>query len=160
MTFIKKYLPILFKGGTLSREGLENILKKIDFNKIKNLNINGYATCTSIPEIRAKYFKFNENSTEDIKNILYATSAVPLIYDSAIINNVSYLDGGIVDNVPIQPVYGEGCDVIIVVKLSVDSYIDIEKYPNTKIIEINSLESEGADLRGMMDLIRILLSKE
>lgn len=84
---------------------------------------------------------------------MYATSAVPLIYDSA-------LDGGIVDNVPIQPVYGEGCDVIIVVKLSVDSYIDIEKYPNTKIIEINSLESEGADLRGMMDLIRILLSKE
>ena len=104
MTFIKKYLPILVKGGTLSREGLENILKKIDFNKIKNLNINGYATCTSIPEIRAKYFKFNENSTEDIKNILYATSAVPLIYDSAIINNVSYLDGGIVDNVPIQQI--------------------------------------------------------
>lgn len=28
MTFIKKYLPILVKGGTLSREGLENILKK------------------------------------------------------------------------------------------------------------------------------------
>ena len=80
-------------------------------------------------------------------------SAVPLIYDSVIINNVSYLDGGIVDNVPIQPVYGEGCDVIIVVKLSVDSYIDIEKYPNTKIIEIN-FEPEGADLRGMMDLIR------
>ncbi|WP_368502214.1 patatin-like phospholipase family protein [uncultured Clostridium sp.] len=144
----------MVKGGT------REYIKKIDFNKIKNLNINGYATCTSIPEIRAKYFKFNENSTEDIKNILYATSAVPLIYDSAIINNVSYLDGGIVDNVPIQPVYGEGCDVIIVVKLSVDSYIDIEKYPNTKIIEINSLESEGADLRGMMDLIRILLSKE
>lgn len=49
MTFIKKYLPILVKkGGTLSREGLENILKKIDFNKIKNLNINGYATCTYI----------------------------------------------------------------------------------------------------------------
>lgn len=149
----------------MSRQGLENILKKIDFNKIKNLNINGYATCTSISEIRVKYFKFNGNSTdgnstEDIKNILYATSAVPLIYDSAIINNVSYLDGGIVDNVPIQPVYGEGYDVIIVVKLSVDSYIDIEKYPNTKIIEINSLESEGADLRGMMNLIRILLSKE
>lgn len=144
----------------MSRQGLENILRKIDFNKIKNLNINGYATCTSISEIRVKYFKFNGNSTEDIKNILYATSAVPLIYDSAIINNVSYLDGGIVDNVPIQPVYGEGYDVIIVVKLSVDSYIDIEKYPNTKIIEINSLESEGADLRGMMNLIRILLSKE
>ena len=45
--------------GTLSRQGLENILKKIDFNKIKNLNINGYATCTSISEIRVKYFKFN-----------------------------------------------------------------------------------------------------
>lgn len=85
----------------MSRQGLENILKKIDFNKIKNLNINGYATCTSISEIRVKYFKFNGNSTEDIKNILYATSAVPLIYDSAIINNVSYLDGGIVDNTKI-----------------------------------------------------------
>ena len=78
---------------------------------------------------------------------MYATSAVPLIYDSAIINNVSYLDGGIVDNVPIQPVYGEGYDVIIVVKLSVDSYIDIEKYPNTKIIEINSLKQRNPERR-------------
>ncbi len=35
MTFIKKYLPILVKGGTLSREGLENILKKLILIKLR-----------------------------------------------------------------------------------------------------------------------------
>ena len=163
MSFIKKYIPTVVKGGSLSREGLNDILKKVDFKKIKNSKIKGFATCTSIPEIKAQYFNINEYSEEIIKQILYATSAVPLIYDSPIIDNISYLDGGIVDNVPIQPVYGEHCDIIIVVQLSADSHINTEMYPNTNIIQINSEEGEGADLKGMMDfntdVIRKRISK-
>lgn len=163
MAFIKKYIPNVVKGGTLSREGLNDILKKINFNKIKNSKIKGYATCTSIPEIKAQYFNINKYSVDDIKQILYATSAVPLVYDSPIIEDISYLDGGIVDNVPIQPVYGESCDIIIVVQLSADSIIDKAMYPNTNIIEINSAEGEGPDLKGMMDfdtdIIRKRISK-
>lgn len=151
MSFIKKYIPNAVKGGTLSREGLNDILERVDFNKIKNSKIKGYATCTSIPEIKAQYFNINKYSAEDIKKILFATSAVPLVYDSPIIENISYLDGGIVDNIPIQPVYGEKCDIIIVVQLEANIIVDRYMYPNTNIISINSEEGEGPDLKGMMD---------
>lgn len=151
MSFIKKYIPNVVKGGTLSREGLNDILERVDFNKIKNSKIKGYATCTSIPEIKAQYFNINKYSVDDIKKILFATTAVPLVYDSPAIENVSYLDGGIVDNIPIQPVYGEKCDIIIVVQLEANITVDKDMYPNTNIISINSEEGEGPDLKGMMD---------
>lgn len=151
MSFIKKYIPNVVRGGTLSREGLNNILERVDFNKIKNSEIKGYAACTSIPAIKAQYFNINTYSVEDIKKILFATSAVPLVYDSPVIEDISYLDGGIVDNIPIQPVYGENCDIIIVVQLEANIIVDRDMYPNTNIISINSEEGEGPDLKGMMD---------
>lgn len=40
------------------------------------------------------------------------------------------------DNAPIQPVYGENCDVIIVVLLSKETIIDRSLYPNSKLIII------------------------
>lgn len=40
------------------------------------------------------------------------------------------------DNTPIQPVYGENCDVIIVVLLSKETIIDRSLYPNSKLIII------------------------
>ena len=151
MGFVKKYLPNLVKGGTISRDGLNEILKKVDFNKIKQSKVIGYAACTEIPEIKPKYFNINNYNTDEIKEILYATSAVPLIYDSQVVEDISYLDGGIVDNVPVQPVYGEGCDIIIVVHLAHDSRIDKSLYPNTKIIEISYEEGVGGDLMGLLN---------
>lgn len=151
MNFIKKYMPNVVKGGTLSREGLDEILEKIDFEAIRSSSIKGYAACTGIPEIKAEYFHINEHSIDNIRKILYATSAVPLVYDSQGIDNINYLDGAIVDNIPIQPVYGENCDIIIVVLLSADNKIDTTMYPNTNIIEINSGYNEGPDLKGMLD---------
>ena len=130
MGFVKKYLPNLVKGGTISRDGLDEILKKVDFNKIKTSEVTGYAACTEIPEIKPKYFNINKHTTEEIKDILY---------------------GGIVDNVPVQPVYGEGCDIIIVVQLTYDSKVDRSLYPNTKIIEITYEEGTGGDLMGLLD---------
>ena len=151
MGFVKKYLPNLVKGGTISRDGLDEILKKVDFNKIKTSEVTGYAACTEIPEIKPKYFNINKHTTEEIKDILYATSAIPLLYDSQIVEDITYLDGGIVDNVPVQPVYGEGCDIIIVVQLTYDSKVDRSLYPNTKIIEITYEEGTGGDLMGLLD---------
>ena len=41
------------------------------------------------------------------------------------------------DNTPIQPLYGEGCDTIIVVNLNKNFVIDRHLFPKTKIIEIS-----------------------
>ncbi|CUP27853.1 patatin-like phospholipase family protein [Clostridium disporicum] len=150
INFIRKYIPKALKAGTLTREGMNEFVDKMDFDAIKNSKIKGYATCTRLPDLKTEYFYINDNSVEDIKKILWATSAVPMIYDSQEINNAEYLDGGVGDNVPIQPVYGEGCNIIIVVHLANDSFIDKSLYPNTSFIEIIPEDIEEYDLKEIM----------
>lgn len=136
MNFIKKYIPKVISGGNISRSGLINIMDKINFDFIKKSDIISYVACTESTELIAKYFKINDYTKEDIKKILLATSAIPMIYNCEKIDSVKYLDGGVVDNVPIQPVYGENCDIIIVIHLSKESDINKRMFPNTTIIEI------------------------
>lgn len=136
MNFIKKYIPKIISGGNISRSGLIKIMDEIDFDFVKKSNVICYATCTESIELTTRYFKINDHSEKDIKKILLATSAIPMIYDCEKIEEIKYLDGGIVDNVPVQPVYGENCDIIIIIHLSKDSDIDKRVFPNTYIIEI------------------------
>lgn len=145
LNLIKKYMPNIVDGGDVSRSGLLEIFDQyIDFEKLKSDDIDLYVTCTEIPKLEAAYFKINNSSEEDMRKMLLATSAIPMIYKSEEINGKRYLDGGMVDNLPIQPVYGEGCDLIIVVPLAKDYVIDRNLYPNTDIIEIRpSLMEEG-----------------
>ena len=137
MKFVKKYIPKALEAGNISRDGLVNILDDyIDFNRVLNRNITCYASCTEIPDFVPKYFKINEYDLDTIKNILLATSALPMIYESQRVEGNQYLDGAMVDNIPIQPVYGEKCDIIIVVSLSNTLNINKRMYPNTRFIEI------------------------
>ena len=151
MDFIKKHIPKAIKAGTISREGLNEIFDKIDFNLVKESKIKGYATCTRIPELKPEYFEINNKSVEDIRKILLATTALPIIYDSEGINDLDYVDGGVVDNVPIQPLYGEGCNIIIVVQLSKEKLVDKSMFPNTHIIEIIADEDDLVDVKDMLD---------
>ncbi|MGL4570112.1 MAG: patatin-like phospholipase family protein [Clostridium sp.] len=143
LNFVKKYIPKAMEGGNISRSGLIDIIdNSINLKAIRENEVICYAACTEIPSIEAKYFKINNYDVSDIKKILLATSALPMIYGSENIDGKDYLDGGIVDNMPIQPVYGEGCDIIIVVPLAKEVIIDRKLYPNTKIIEIRPSEIE------------------
>ena len=159
MEFVKKHIPKALKGGTLTREGLEEVLEKINFDLVKKSNIKGYVTCTRIPEIKPEYFNLNEQSIDNIKKILLASTALPIIYDSEGINDIDYVDGGVADNVPIQPIYGEGCNVIIVVQLSREKLVDRSKFPNTYIIEITSDEADTPDIKNMLDFNSTIIKK-
>ena len=110
--------------------------KYLDFNKIREKNKICYAACTKLPNFNAKYFKINDYDNETAKKIVLASASLPLIYDSTEVLGEKYIDGGISDNVPIQAVYGEKCDIIIVVLLSKDAQIDRSLYPNSRLIII------------------------
>lgn len=159
MNFIKKYMPKAIAGGNISRDGLITIMDKIDFSLVKKTNIICYAACTESIQLKTRYFKVNDYEEEDIRKILLATSAIPMIYECEKIENVSYLDGGIVDNVPIQPVYGENCDVIIVVHLAKESSIDKRLYPNTYIVEISPTVMEDGLFEGTLDFDKFMAKK-
>ena len=159
MEFVRKYIPKAIKGGTISREGIDEIFERIDFNLVRDSKIKGYATCTRIPELKPEYFVINEKSTDDIKKILLASTALPIIYGSEGINDIDYVDGGVIDNVPIQPLYGEGCNIIIVVQLSKETLIDKSRFPNTYIIEIVANEPELIDVKDMLDFDLPIIKK-
>ena len=133
----KRFLTDKLEHGAISNDGaVEMVEKYLDFNKIKERKKICYATCTKLPNFNTKYFKINDYDDETAKKIVLASASLPLIYDSTEVLGEKYIDGGISDNVPIQPVYGEKCDVIIVVLLSKDAQIDRSLYPNSKLIII------------------------
>ena len=133
----KKFLTDKLEHGAISNDGaVEMVEKYLDFNKVKEKNKICYAACTKLPNFNAKYFKINDYDEEIAKKILLASASLPLIYDSTEVLGEKYIDGGIADNVPIQPVYGEKCDIIIVVLLSKDGQIDRSLYPNSRLIII------------------------
>ena len=152
INFIKRFLPGLLEQGNVSREGLLNILNgNIDFNKIFESDKSLYVTCTEIPEIRARYFRLNDYDEETIKKVLCATSAIPPIYEYEEIEAVKYVDGGMVDNMPIQPLYGEGFDIIFAVHLQREFNIDRNKFPSARIIDIIPSSEQGGVFTGTLD---------
>lgn len=144
----------LDKNGTITRAGLvETMENHLDYEKIKNSDMKCYVSCCRIPDMEAEYIMANNKSKEEIQKILFATTAVPLVFDSVSIDGNQYMDGGLKDNIPIKPLYDNGCDVIIVIYFNKEDRIDKSLYKNCKIIEIFQRES-GGWITGAFDFSR------
>ncbi|MCR1950321.1 MULTISPECIES: patatin-like phospholipase family protein [unclassified Clostridium] len=153
LNIAKKYMSQKIEEGAVSKDGAKEIINKyLDISLMKSNNKICYAACTELPDFKVKYFKIND-FTEDIgKEIVIASASLPLIYEPTELFGCKYIDGGISDNTPIQPVYGEGCDIIIVVMLSKEARIDRSLYPNTKIIEIYPRNLNESVINGTLNL--------
>ncbi len=153
MNFAKKYLNQKIYEGAVSKDGAKEIIDKyLDIECVKKNKKICYAACTELPDFNVKYFKVNDYTVDLGKEIIIASASLPLIYEATEIMGGKYIDGGIVDNTPIQPVYGEGCDIIIVVLLSKDSRIDRSLYPNTHIIELYPRNLNESVINGTLNL--------
>lgn len=140
--------PDLLYEGRFSREGIVELIDKLlDAKKILNSPITCYCTCCDLMTKDKRYFRIQDYNAETMKNILLASSAIPGIYDAVDINGNLYLDGGLKDNLPIWPVYNEGCDIIIVVRLGAEDVIDYKKFPGVQIIDIALQQSEVGILK-------------
>lgn len=153
MAIAKKFLLEKLEYGAISNEGaIEIVNKYLDINKIKLNSKTCYAACTQLPDFNVKYFKLNDYDDDLAKDMILASASLPLIYDSTEVLGYKYIDGGVADNTPIQPVYGENCDIIIVVLLSKDIKIDRSLYPNTKLIIIKPETFEESPITGTLNL--------
>src|SRR5690606_23310664 len=97
--------------------------------------------------------KMNGLTPNEIEKHLLATSAIPGVFPPEEIEGNLYYDGGLPvvgDNNPIQPVYREGCNLIIVISLDRSSVLDKDKYPKANIIEIIPQESQGNLFNGTL----------
>lgn len=153
INFIKKHMSDKLENGDFPKDGAYEVVNKfIDINKVKESGKICYAACTELPDCKVKYFKINDYDEEVGREIIMASASLPLIYDSSEVEGKKYLDGGIVDNTPIQPVYGEGCDIIIVVHLSKEERVDRSLYPNSEIIEIIPKSLDDSMINGTLNL--------
>jgi NTE family protein len=108
-TNLLRYIrPALGSLGLINIEKVEDILKDhFPDNKIENLKIPLTICATNFSEGSLAYF------TEGplIKAIL-ASSCIPGIFKPIMIDNQMYVDGGILNNFPVEPLL-ENCDYII-----------------------------------------------
>ena len=88
--------------------------------------------------LQKEYFKLNNLPTSKIKDILLASSAIPVVFPPQSIDGKKYIDGGLPhpygDNTPTIKVYEEGCSIIFVVHLDPQDRTDTSLYPKAKII--------------------------
>lgn len=134
-------------GKKISQKGLKNIMKHLSFYPLSEKNApNVYVTCSlswkedvgGILDLMVQFGKSltkwifdythrfclnDEESEEEIRNLLLATSAHPLFTNPVRLKNGwLYSDGGSADNTPVEPVTKYNPDIILVVHLNSGSF--------------------------------------
>ncbi len=147
-----------FKEGLMSRDGLTEILDNyIDMEIIRKNERRLYVTLTEVDAQGkaqsglAKYFSLNYQGDKRMRDLLLASSALPIIYEPVEIDGKLYKDGGLKDNLPIAPLYAEGLRHFIVVGLSPDTKIDYDRFPGAEFVFIKPGKNIGGFWDGTLD---------
>lgn len=100
---------ILFrKQGLFKMKAFEDIYKKyIPHDSFENLDLPLYATATDIVKGEPVYFHSGV-----LSKALMASSCVPVVFEPVTIEGTLFLDGGIVNNLPVEPLM-DRCENII-----------------------------------------------
>jgi len=100
--------PALPREGLLQINGIIKILKTSLRSKIfEDLKIPLFVTATDLNNGVAEYF-----SSGELLRPVIASASIPVLFKPVIINKIHYVDGGVLDNMPIKPLEGK-CDVLI-----------------------------------------------
>ncbi len=159
----------------------EFIRNNLDMRIFDNSDINCYMTCSgkmkdgkalnSYMELypqpdgtkaykkyvdgKATYFNMRAFSPDERETILLATSSIPMLFPKEKIGGYDYRDGGLVDNLPVEPLYRlEKCEIIVVVHLSTNKQLLTSKkedFPNAVILEIRPKQEQGGFFAGTLD---------
>lgn len=146
-----------YGDGIFTRESLLKILRdNVDYSAVSSKEYPLYVTVcyrNELMEDKVRYVKINGLSSDEIENYLMATSAIPVVYDSINIDGVLYFDGGLLDNTPVAPLYGEGIKNFIVISND-NNYLTAKgDFPGTNIIDIVPSASLDMDtVLGTVDL--------
>jgi len=97
-------------NGFMKHDKLRKVLDKyISYNHFDSLKIKFYVCCVDIRKAEVKIV----GQGNYLKDYVIASSSIPLLYDYCVIEGVEYVDGGVKNNFPIEPLVEEKCDKII-----------------------------------------------
>lgn len=100
--------PTVPREGLLQISGIEKILREhLRAKKFEELKTPLYVTATDLNNGIAEYF-----SSGELIDPVIASASIPVLFKPVIINKIHYVDGGVLDNLPIKPIDGK-CESII-----------------------------------------------
>ncbi len=151
----------------ISQSGLGTMIDEVCISNITNLLYPEiYVDALRDSDWEICYFKLNDYQDEDIKQLLLATSAVPLLCDKIFFENDYYSDGGGLlfhlfgNNIPWEPIEEMAdnpkfdIDTIFLVYLE-NKYLDnLDFIPGFKIIPIIPSEWLGGLVLGTLNFNR------
>lgn len=135
-------------NGISTGEDLKNLINNhIDISKIQQSKIPLFVTiCTNEERKEGRYILLNDKTKDEIVLLLLTSAALPIVYNKVSYNNQLCSDGGLFDNNPINPLYENGINNLILIsmnhKFSLDNY-----YPNSEILIIKP----SLDLKGLIE---------
>ncbi len=98
------------RSGFFDTKGLKKLLSNnLRTKYVEDLNIPLIIAATNFQKGEIAYF-----DKGILIDLLVASSSIPLLFKTAEINGISYIDGGIMDNLPIKPLKDK-CSKIIAV---------------------------------------------
>jgi len=108
VSFLNSVRPAWARTGLLTMEGIKEILQKnIPINNFDSLRIPLTVAATDIRKGQIYYF-----SEGELISAVLASCSVPAIFNPVIMNGNLYVDGGLIDNLPVKPIRNQ-CDFII-----------------------------------------------
>jgi NTE family protein len=100
--------PALPREGLLQINGIIKILKSgLHSKKFEELKIPLFVTATDLNNGKAVYF-----SKGDLLDPIIASASIPVVFQPVKIDDISYVDGGVLDNLPVRPIENK-CRVLI-----------------------------------------------
>ncbi len=99
-----------FKPGLISMKNIREFLEKnLTHTKFEQLQIPFYVTATNF--INGVQTTFKEG---ELVNAVIAASSIPVLFPPVLINGIPYLDGGLSNNLPVEPFSDRKKDVVCV----------------------------------------------
>ena len=100
--------PTLPREGLLQIGGIMKILKtSLSAKKFEELKIPLYVAATDLNHGKSVYF-----SEGELFDPVMASASIPVLFQPVLINNNYFVDGGVMDNLPLQPIENK-CKVLI-----------------------------------------------
>lgn len=114
--YAKVIVPI---NGLLDLGNLEKQLRKhLDTERIEDLSIPFHIGVTNLHSGESEY-----HSRGPLLQFVQASASIPVLFEPVEIDGVQYVDGGLMDNIPIEPLR-EYCDKVIAINISPVQRID------------------------------------
>ncbi len=105
MHYIRPTVP---REGLLQISGVVRLLRdNLRAKTFEELKIPMFITATDLNHGRIVYF-----SDGELLNVVIASASIPVLFKPVVINKIHYVDGGVLDNLPIKPIENK-CGFVI-----------------------------------------------